>query len=89
MRYAVVTDHPNKHPRNLLVWSWHETEDDADKGSLRLVMESSATGEGGDQIIAPQLSGLAIVREDLLRQIAPGTWGWAKDIRRQRPGQER
>jgi hypothetical protein len=80
MRYAVVTDHPNKQPRRLLVRSWHETEEDADEASVALVMEFSRPVKGR-QVIDGQLSGLAIVPENLLVEVAPGVWGWAKDAR--------
>jgi hypothetical protein len=78
-RYAVVTDHPNGRARNLLVRSWHESDDDANRASIALVMEYSTPRADGTQLIDQRLSGLAIVPEGLLWEITPGTWGWAKD----------
>ena len=59
MRYAVITQHPNRRERCLLVHSWHPTEDEADAATLRLVMEFSETVDG-QNIILPSLAGSAL-----------------------------
>ena len=74
MKYAVVTNHPNGKERSLLVRSWHDSEQAADDASVRLV---TATAEEWNGVIPPNLSGLAIVREDNLRQLTGEEWTWA------------
>ena len=77
MRYAVVTQHPNRQDRSLQVHSWHPTEEAADGATLRMVMEFSETVDGVNRIPS-SLCGLAIVVEDQLCEVVPGQeWTWA------------
>ncbi len=79
VRYAALTQHPNRKERCLLVHSWHPTAEEADMACYRLAMEYSVPNEDGVRVIQPYLTGLAVVHEDNIIEVVPGQeWTWAR-----------